>query len=329
MSNLTNFSFLNELPDGWPLLLGAALVAVLLAESAFVLFSTSKEYRRNVNRRLAVQEVAQNREEALIQLRRERGLDEGMMSGPLAAIQRMMTQSGLTIGWQKLVYIWAASPLIVVAIAFIFEMNSLPLLALAAGVGLLLPLLVLRFLQTRRINKFSEQLPDAIDMIVRSLKAGHPLPIAITLVSREMLDPIGSEFGMVADELSYGLDLETAMRNMAMRVGQDDLPLFVTSISIQAATGGNLAAILEGLSKVIRDRFRMRRKIVALSSEAKMSAKVLIALPFIIYLMINMADPSYFEVTRGKPQTPWVLYGSLCWMSVGVLIMRKLVNMKI
>jgi tight adherence protein B len=129
--------------------------------------------------------------------------------------------------------------------------------------------------------------------------------------------------------LSYGLDLETAMRNMSMRVGQDDLPLFVTSISIQAATGGNLAAILEGLSKVIRDRFRMRRKIVAISSEAKTSAKVLLALPFVIYLMINMADPSYFEITRGKPQTPLVLYSSLCWMGIGVLIMRKLVNMKI
>jgi tight adherence protein B len=329
VSNLLDLHFLKDLPDGWPLLLGAALFAVLLAESAYMLFSTAKDYRQNVNRRLAIQDSTNTREEALVQLRRERGIEQGVFSGPLQAIRRMMTQSGLTVGWERVAFFWAACPVLAVIIALAFGIYALPQLALTGLAGVMFPLLVLRYLQGRRIGKFAEQLPDSIDIVVRSLKAGHPLPIAITLVAREMPDPIGSEFGMVADELSYGLDLETAMRNMAMRVGQDDLPLFVTSISIQAATGGNLAAILEGLSKVIRDRFRMRRKIVAISSEAKASAKVLIALPFIIYLLVSVADPTYFEITRGHSLTPLVLYGSLCWMGIGVLIMRKLVNMKI
>jgi tight adherence protein B len=329
MSDLLKLEFLNDLPEGWPLLVGAALVAVLLAESAYMLFSTAKDYRQNVNRRLEIQSATSNREEALIQLRRERGIDDGVFSGPLAAIRKMITQSGLTLGWQKIACFWAASPIIGVVAAIAFDMTAVTSLVLAVVLGSLFPLLVLKLLRGRRIQKFSEQLPDSIDIIVRSLKAGHPLPIAITLVAREMPDPIGSEFGMVADELSYGLDLETAMRNMALRVGQDDLPLFVTSISIQAATGGNLAAILEGLSKVIRDRFRMRRKIVAISSEAKTSAKVLLALPFVIYTMVSIADPNYFKITYGNPLTPIVLYGSLAWMAIGVLIMRKLVNMKI
>jgi tight adherence protein B len=320
---------LKQLPEGWPLLAGAALVAILLAESIYMLSFSAKEYRKNVNRRLAIQKTASSREEALLQLRRERGIDGGILSGPLQAIRRMITQSGLTLGRQKITMLWLATPGVTTCAAVVLDKSDLVSLLIAAGAGAVLPLLAIRFLMAKRIRKFSEQLPDSIDIIVRSLKAGHPLPIAITLVAREMADPIGTEFGMVADELSYGLDLETAMRNMAVRVGQDDLPLFVTSISIQATTGGNLASILDGLSKVIRDRFRMRRKIVAISSEAKMSSCVLLALPFIIYLLVSFADPTYFEITRGKPQTPIALYGSLFWMSIGVLIMRKMVNMKI
>jgi tight adherence protein B len=316
----------NDLPEAWPLLVGAALVAVLLAESAYVLMFRAKEYRSNVNRRLQIQKEVSNREDALLQLKRERGIDDG---GRMAAINTLIQQTGLSIGRRNIFFIWGACPLVAPIIAYVLDKTEPHFLLAAAAAGAVLPLFVLRTLRERRIKKFSEQFPDSIDVIVRSLKAGHPLPIAISLVAREMPDPIGTEFGIVADELSFGLDLETAMRNMYLRVGQDDLPLFVTSISIQAATGGNLAAILEGLSSVIRDRFKMRRKIKALSSEARMSSYVLISLPIAIYVFINMADPTYFDVTRGKAQTQMVVIGSLCWMAIGVIFMRKLVNMKI
>ena len=138
--------------------------------------------------------------------------------------------------------------------------------------GTALPYLVLRFLRGRRQKAFGAQFPDGLDMIVRSLRAGHPVPIAITMVAREMKDPIGSEFGIVADEITYGADLETALRNLYFRIGQDDLPLFVTAVAIQGSTGGNLGEILENLSGVIRDRFKMRRKIRALASEGRASA---------------------------------------------------------
>ncbi len=202
-------------------------------------------------------------------------------------------------------------------------------MAIGFAGGLVLPLLVLRFIRARRIKRFSKQFADAVDIIVRSLKAGHPLPIAINLVAREMPDPVGTEFGMVGDELSFGLDLETAMRNMCLRVGQEDLPLFVTSVSIQAATGGNLAAILEGLSKLIRDRFKMRRKIKAISSEARTSAMVLVALPFVVFVAVQLIEPTFFDAARGKEETQIVMIASLCWMAIGIMVMRKLVNMKI
>src|SRR4029077_20070562 len=107
-----------------------------------------------------------------------------------------------------------------------------------------MPPFVLKYLRSRRQKKFSAQFPDGIDIIVRSLRAGHPVPIAIAMVSRELRDPIGSEFGIVTDEITYGADLETAMRNLYFRVGTDDLPLFVTAVAIQSSTGGNLGEIL-------------------------------------------------------------------------------------
>ena len=134
-------------------------------------------------------------------------------------------------------------------------------------------------MRKRATKAFGAQLPEAIDVMVRSLRAGHPVPVAIAMVAREMPDPIGSEFGIVADEMTYGTDLETAMRNLYFRVGQEDLPLFVTAVAIQGSTGGNLGEILENLSRVIRQRFKMRRKIRALAAEGQILALILSSLP--------------------------------------------------
>ena len=157
-----------------------------------------------------------------------------------------------------------------------------------------LPYFVLRVLRSRRQRKFGAQFPDALDIIVRSLRAGHPVPIAIAMVGREMPDPIGSEFGIVSDEITYGADLETAMRNLYGRIGSDDLPLFVTAVAIQGATGGNLGEILENLSGVIRQRFKMRRKIRALAAEGRASAMILSALPIGMFIVIQVIAPDFY-----------------------------------
>jgi tight adherence protein B len=322
-------AFFNELPEYWPLLIGAALFMILIAESIYVLVFNAQRYRENVNRRLQIQKQTINREDALLQIKRERGIRDDGRPGFLTAIHTLIAQSGLRIGPRKVGMLWAISALAAPIVPFVLDKGDPEFLLGAVLVGAVLPLFVLKYLRSRRIMRFSEQLPDAIDVIVRSLKAGHPIQTAIGLVAREMPDPVGSEFGMVTDELSFGLELEGALRNLAQRVGQDDLPLFVTSVSIQSGTGGNLAAILEGLTKLIRDRFKMRRKIKALSSEARFSGNVLAALPVAIYFMAQMADPTFFDATKGQPETQTMVIGSLCWMGIGMLIMRKLVNMKI
>jgi tight adherence protein B len=207
--------------------------------------------------------------------------------------------------------------------------NLTEALLIALFGGVVMPYLVLRFLRSRRQKAFGAQFPDALDMIVRSLRAGHPTPIALTMVAREMRDPIGSEFGIVVDEITYGADLETALRNLNVRIGQDDLPLFVTAVAIQGSTGGNLGEILEGLSAVIRQRFKMRRKIRALASEGRASALILSALPIMMFLIIQVIVPSFYASVWHIPMTKQVLLAAGTWMAIGNFIMYRMVNFKI
>ncbi len=191
------------------------------------------------------------------------------------------------------------------------------------------PLLWLRILRGRRRKTFGAQFPDAIDIIVRSLRAGHPVPIAISMVGREMPDPVGSEFGIVSDEVAYGADLETAMRNLFFRVGQEDLPLFVTAVAIQGSTGGNLGEILDNLSSVIRLRFKMRRKVRALASEGRASAMILASLPIGIFAIVNLIAPDFYRSVWHFDLTKIGLGVAVGWMMVGILIMYRMVNFKI
>jgi tight adherence protein B len=193
----------------------------------------------------------------------------------------------------------------------------------------LLPLLVLKFKRGRRQKKFGAQFPDALDIIVRSLRAGHPVPIAISMVAREMADPVGGEFGIVADEITFGADLETGMRSLYFRLGQDDLPLFVTAVAIQSSTGGNLGEILENLSGVIRQRFKMRRKIRALASEGRASAMILSSLPIVMFLVIQVVTPDFYASVWHENLTKICLAAAGGWMGIGNLIMFRMVNFRI
>jgi tight adherence protein B len=153
--------------------------------------------------------------------------------------------------------------------------------------------------------------------------------VAINMVAREMADPIGSEFGIVTDEITYGADLETAMRNLFFRVGTDDLPLFVTAVAIQTSTGGNLGEILENLSRVIRERFKMRRKIRSLAAEGRASAMILSSLPIAMFAVINFMVPSFYASVWGEDLTKIALAAAGGWMGIGNLIMFRMVNFKV
>jgi tight adherence protein B len=195
--------------------------------------------------------------------------------------------------------------------------------------GLVLPLFILKIMRSRRQKKFGAQFPDAIDVIVRSLRAGHPVPVAINMVAREMADPVGSEFGIVTDEITYGSDLEGAMRNLYFRVGTDDLPLFVTAVAIQGSTGGNLGEILNNLSSVIRQRFKMRRKIRSLAAEGRASALILSSLPILMFIIIQFMVPDFYASVWHESITKVSLALAGGWMGIGNFIMYRMVNFKI
>ncbi|HWF94199.1 MAG TPA: type II secretion system F family protein [Xanthobacteraceae bacterium] len=307
-----------------------AASAGLFAEGFYLLCFTGASYRNNVNRRLKLQKDQPDRERILIQLRRERGLtSSGGYSLKSVNFNQLVLQSGLTVGIGRLVAFVAIGTVLVFVAIVVVRGSVLQALMIALLCGLVLPILVLRFLRKRRQKAFGAQFPDALDMIVRSLRAGHPVPIAISMVAREMRDPIGSEFGIIADEITYGADLESGLRNLYFRVGQDDLPLFVTAVAIQGTTGGNLGEILQNLSTVIRERFKMRRKIRALASEARASALILSSLPICIFAMVQIVTPEFYASVWDVPLTKQALAIAGAWMMVGNFIMYRLVNFRI
>jgi tight adherence protein B len=307
-----------------------AASAGMLFEGIYLLFFTGASYRQNVNRRLKLLKNEPNRENILVQLRRERGLStSGNYSLSIISFNQLVLQSGLTVGMKKLFTLIALGAIVSFLVGLIWRGNILEAFLLSLFCGLVLPFLVLRFLRNRRQKQFGAQFPDSLDMITRSLRAGHPVPIAISMVAREMRDPIGSEFGTVADEITYGADLETALRNLYFRVGQDDLPLFVTAVAIQGSTGGNLGEILENLSKVIRERFKMRRKIKSLAAEGRASALILSSLPIAMFLVIQLVAPDFYAGVWNEDITKQALAGAATWMGIGNFIMYRLVNFRI
>ena len=310
------------------LLIGVS--AAMFAEGVYLLFYNKASYRHNINRRLKVMDDKPDRESVLVQLRRERGLTSGgEYRLPLVSFNKLVLQSGLTIGFGRLILIVIVGMIGVFAATMVFEGRLLHAVIAALFSGFVLPFMVLRFLRSRRQKKFAAQFPDAIDIIVRSLRAGHPVPIAINMVARELGDPIGSEFGTVTDEITYGADLETAMRNLYFRVGTDDLPLFVTAVAIQGSTGGNLGEILENLSSVIRQRFKMRRKIRALAAEGRASALILSSLPIGMFAAINFLVPTFYASVWNEDLTKIALTLAGCWMGLGNFIMYRMVNFKV
>jgi tight adherence protein B len=316
-----------------PIYLVYVLVAAsagLFVEGIYLLFFSGASYRQNVNRRLKLLKNETNRENILVQLRRERGLSTtGSYSLSIIAFNQLVLQSGVNIGMRKLLLLIVLGMAAAFVGALVWRGSMLEAAPIALFCGTLLPLLILRYLRNRRRKAFAAQFPDSLDMITRSLRAGHPVPIAISMVAREMRDPIGSEFGIVADEITYGADLETALRNLYFRIGQDDLPLFVTAVAIQGTTGGNLGEILENLSKVIRDRFKMRRKIRSLASEGRASAMILSSLPIAMFLAIQFVSPDFYAGIWNEDITKKALAGALTWMGIGNFIMYRLVNFRI
>jgi tight adherence protein B len=200
-------------------------------------------------------------------------------------------------------------------------------LAFSAAAGL--PVMIINIVAQRRRKKMEQQFPVALDIFVRALRSGHPVAGAINLLTNEMEDPIGSEFGMVADEVAYGADLTDALDAMADRWDLEDIRMFVVSLAVQSETGGNLAEILDNLSPLIRARATQVHKVRALSSEGRMTGWILTVLPVLTFVGMFLVNPRfYLDVAQDRI----FMFGLPTLIGVyflGVFWIRKLVDIKV
>lgn len=268
-------------------------------------------------------------EDLVMRMRKDRGLSKnGTLESANFKLAKMVMQSGLPLGKYGIYPVILGSALVLGLLAWFFK-YSLLLAVLGAGAGAYLPIFVVNFLVKRRRNKAVAQLPEALDVIVRSLKAGHPVSVAMGLVGREMGDPIGSEFGIASDEISFGAEVSAAIQRMADRIGQEDFDLFAAMIRLQERTGGNLAELLEANALTIRDRQKMRLKIKAASAEGRVSAMILNAAPVILFILVNVSAPDFYGDINENPTVKYGLMFCVFWMFVGNLVMRKMINFRI
>lgn len=308
--------------------MAAAACGILLAEAVYLLYAGRRARRQAVNRRLRLREGQLTQEQVLVQLRKERGIAPGGSARIAGMLRRLRIQSGLTMPLPRFVLLTGAAAGITGLAALIQGMPPLFVAALLPPLAAALPVLVLRFMRKRRHKMYGIQLPEALELITRGLKAGHPVPVAIAMVAREMPDPIGTEFGLVADEVTYGSDLVSALSAMYERVGHEDLPLFVTAVSIQSTSGGNLREILDGLSTLIRERGKLRRKVRSISTEGRMSAYILTAIPALLMSGMMVLMPQFYGHVWEEALTWYLLGGAIVWLMLGNAIMFKMSNFR-
>lgn len=318
---------------------GAVLLLVEVLVSAF---TSSRMAGNAINLRLKMIAQGRSRDETLGLLRRRSSALPSNLPESLKRIgerfERMLIKAQVAMPTGRLMLILLVAPVIVFFVLLLI-MSSLGmavgagrllLLATFAGaLGLFLPLMVLQYKATKTRKKMEAQFPTALDVFVRGLRAGHPIAAALDLLTVEMPDPIGSEFGVVVDEVTYGAELRDALQAMADRWDLDDMRMFVVSLSVQSETGGNLAEILDNLSTVIRERQSMMLKVRALSSEGRMTAVMLTILPVFAFTALFMMNPSFYLDVADDPAFIPGFVTLIVMYFIGFYTIRRMVDLKV
>jgi tight adherence protein B len=306
---------------------GVVCACVMLAVIAsYRLVVGAQSYRSAINRRLTAR--AGGGAKSIDILRQERGL-ASFDHPSLEGVNEFLAQTGLRL---SVLALGLSTTALCVGVALALT-PFLSQLWMAAAIGLIVGLSgvvsYLSIVRGRRIDTFTAQLPDALNIIVRSLRIGHPFVSAIGLAAREMRDPIASELALTAEEIAFGQDVTTAVVNLHARVGQDDLLFLVTAVSVQSQTGGNLAEVLARLATLMRQRSTLQLKVKALSAEGRLSAWFLTAMPFILYGAIRLLSRDYFgELAGSGALVPALAYGGVS-LVVANFVIYRMVNFRI
>jgi tight adherence protein B len=240
-----------------------------------------------------------------------------------------LVQAGLTITPAKFYLISAIFASVLLFVALVVGVSWMVMVGIAVVAGLGLPRWVLGFLIKRRQTKFLNELPNALDVITRSIKSGLPLNDAIRLIATEGTDPVKSEFRRVIEAQQVGLSIPDACARMTIHMPLQEVNFFAIVIAIQSQAGGNLSEAIGNLSKVLRERRKMKAKVQALSMEAKASAVIIGALPFIVATLVYLTSPNYMMILFTDPRGHFIMGFSAIWMSIGIFVMRNMVNFDI
>ena len=316
-----------------PIIYGLIFVSVLaLVEGLYLtVFGKSISLNAKVNRRLEMLEKGTSREQVLEQLRKEMHQHMNARGIPLYALLADKAQkANIAFTPNQLIMIMV----LLAAVAFlgltVGTAAALPvraLVAVAMGVGGVYVWVNKK--AKKRLGLIEEQLPDAVELMVRSLRVGHPFVSAINIVAKEVPDPLGSEFGIIADEAAYGRDVGEALKDLAERCDMQDLRFLAVAVTIQQQSGGNLAEVLDGLAKVIRSRFKLFRRVKAITAEAKWSGMFLSGFPIAAILMISVLKPDYYDEVKETAAFIPAAIAVGVFLVVNVIFMRIMVNIKV
>jgi len=309
--------------------------AVLLVAMAFRGPSASKTLKRRVEMIkerhgdvIAGHAQAQIRKLFAERASRMEGLASTLIPNP-ALLRRRLEMTGKNISLAKYGMISLG---VVVAVSAALMLRGAPvLLALFAGLffGLGGPYFIVGKLITRRIAKFNSNFPDALELMVRGLRSGLPITETLGIVANEIAGPVGVEFRAVADKMKIGRTMEVALQETADRLGTAEFQFFVITLAIQRETGGNLAETLSNLADVLRKRAQMKLKIRAMSSESKASAYIIGCLPFVVFTLVYLINPTYMGGFFVDERLIVAGLGGMVWMSIGAFIMAKMINFEI
>ena len=316
-----------------PLIYGLVALAVfVLVEGLYLtIFGKSISLDRKVNRRLALLEKGGSREQVLEQLRKEMNQHLKARGIPLYSMLAAKAQkANIAFSPRALVLImFGMTAVAYVGLTIGTEAETAVRIGVAFLIGFGGVYIWVARKASKRIALFEEQLPDAVELMVRSLRVGHPFNSSVQIVAKEIPDPLGTEFGLIADEATYGRDVSESLRALAERLDLQDLRFLAVAVSIQQQSGGNLAEVLDGLSKVIRSRFKLFRRVRAITAEAKWSGMFLSGFPIVAMVMIQIIKPDYYDDVKDTPIFIPVAMVVALFLVVNVIYMKIMVNIKV
>jgi tight adherence protein B len=311
------------------------IAVVFLLEGAYVLWTDYKgpEVQR-MERRLRTLSAGHHGTD-VGRLLKERNLSDTpwleklLLSVPrVSVLDRWLQQSGQTATVGRFVFTTGLFGITPFLLSLVYRVPLL--LAITFGViGALLPILYASRARSKRLHKFDEQLPEALDLISRALRAGHAFPSAMQMVATEAADPVASEFQITFEEFNYGVSVHDALMNLATRVPSMELRYFIISVLLQRETGGNLAELLDNLSHLIRERFKLMGRIRVLSAEGKLSAYILLGLPFATAGMVYLANPEFMSLLWTDAAGLKMSAGAMLMMVVGSFAMWRIVKIRV